>query len=78
MDKTLFFHFAQLGYSVQGNEVSHYALLSSNFIWNTITEENQYEIYPYLHSFSNLKQEKDAFNLYNCIFSENANKSLNL
>ncbi|KAJ7352117.1 N2227-domain-containing protein [Mycena albidolilacea] len=45
---------AGLGFTCQGNEFSHYMLLSSHFILNRTTEINAYTIYPYVHSFSNV------------------------
>ncbi|KAF8333131.1 N2227-like protein-domain-containing protein [Cantharellus anzutake] len=43
------------GYSCQGNEFSHYMLLSSYFILNRTEQINQHTIYPYIHSFSNMR-----------------------
>ncbi|KZT65003.1 N2227-domain-containing protein [Daedalea quercina L-15889] len=45
---------ADLGFSCQGNEFSHYMLLASFFILNRTDSINQHTIYPYVHSFSNL------------------------
>ncbi|KAJ7852827.1 N2227-like protein-domain-containing protein [Mycena olivaceomarginata] len=45
---------AGLGFTCQGNEFSHYMLLSSHFILNRTTEINAHTIYPYVHSFSNV------------------------
>ncbi|KAF8173243.1 N2227-domain-containing protein [Mycena galopus ATCC 62051] len=45
---------AALGFTCQGNEFSHYMLLSSHFILNRTSEINAYTIYPYVHSFSNV------------------------
>ncbi|THH19544.1 hypothetical protein EW146_g1640 [Bondarzewia mesenterica] len=42
------------GFSCQGNEFSHYMLLSSFFVLNRTDAVNQHTIYPYVHSFSNL------------------------
>ncbi|TFY59989.1 hypothetical protein EVG20_g7589 [Dentipellis fragilis] len=50
----LAFDVAQLGFSCQGNEFSHYMLLSSFFILNRTTAVHEHVIYPYVHSFSNL------------------------
>ena len=36
-------------------------LLSSNFVLNYTTKSDQYEVYPFLHCFSNLKTEEQAF-----------------
>ncbi|KAH9947863.1 N2227-domain-containing protein [Amylocystis lapponica] len=45
---------ANLGFSCQGNEFSHYMLLSSFFILNRTDEIEKHTLYPYIHSFSNL------------------------
>ncbi|KAJ7667264.1 N2227-domain-containing protein [Mycena rosella] len=45
---------AGLGFTCQGNEFSHYMLLSSHFILNRTEAVNAHMIYPYVHSFSNL------------------------
>jgi len=45
---------ATLGFTCQGNEFSHYMLLSSYFILNRTDEIGKYTIYPYVHSFSNV------------------------
>ncbi|KAI7902947.1 N2227-like protein-domain-containing protein [Cokeromyces recurvatus] len=53
----LAFDIAKAGFSCQGNEFSYYMLFASNFILNRIKEENQYKIYPFIHSFSNIKSD---------------------
>ncbi|OBZ76846.1 hypothetical protein A0H81_03380 [Grifola frondosa] len=45
---------ASLGFACQGNEFSHYMLLSSFFMLNRTDEVRKHTIYPYVHSFSNL------------------------
>ncbi|KAF8834496.1 N2227-domain-containing protein [Paxillus ammoniavirescens] len=45
---------AKLGFSCQGNEFSHYMLLSSHLILNNTDSIGEYTIYPYIHSFSNI------------------------
>ncbi|KAF7309952.1 N2227 domain-containing protein [Mycena indigotica] len=45
---------AKLGFASQGNEFSHYMLLTSHFILNQTTAVDAHTIYPYVHSFSNL------------------------
>ncbi|KAJ7066398.1 N2227-domain-containing protein [Mycena amicta] len=45
---------AKLGFASQGNEFSHYMLLTSHFILNQTIAINAHTIYPYVHSFSNL------------------------
>ncbi|KAG8991336.1 hypothetical protein FRB90_001390 [Tulasnella sp. 427] len=46
---------AHLGFASQGNEFSHFMLLSSFFVLNRMNQVNQYTIYPWIHSFSNMK-----------------------
>ncbi|KAI9485456.1 MAG: N2227-like protein-domain-containing protein [Benjaminiella poitrasii] len=53
----LAFDIAKAGFSCQGNEFSYYMLFASNFILNRIEHENQYRIYPFIHSFSNIKSD---------------------
>jgi carnosine N-methyltransferase len=36
-------------------------LLSSNFILNQTDRKEQYDVYPFIHCFSNLKTEEQAF-----------------
>jgi len=50
----LAFDVAMLGFACQGNEFSHYMLLSSYFILNRTDEIRKHTIYPYIHSFSNV------------------------
>ncbi|KAI8096286.1 N2227-like protein-domain-containing protein [Halteromyces radiatus] len=50
----LAYDIATHGFSCQGNEFTFYMLLASNFLLNNIEKERQYEIYPFVHSFSNL------------------------
>ncbi|KAJ3551771.1 hypothetical protein NM688_g4515 [Phlebia brevispora] len=45
---------ANLGFACQGNEFSHYMLLSSYFILNRTSQADEHTIYPYIHSFSNV------------------------
>jgi len=49
------------GYSCQGYEFSHYMLLSSYFILNRTEQINQHTIYPYIHSFSNMRSSETLF-----------------
>jgi len=49
------FEVIRRGYSCQGNEFSHFMLLSSYYILNRSSEVNQHTIYPYIHSFSNMR-----------------------
>jgi len=45
---------AHLGFSCQGNEFSHYMLLSSFFLLNRTNQIKKHTIYPYVHTFSNV------------------------
>ncbi|KAH8112811.1 N2227-domain-containing protein [Phellopilus nigrolimitatus] len=45
---------ARLGFSCQGNEFSHYMLLSSFFILNRTESLHQHTFYPHVHSLSNI------------------------
>ncbi|KAI9438377.1 N2227-domain-containing protein [Lactarius indigo] len=45
---------ADLGFSCQGNEFSHYMLLASFFILNRTQQVHQHTIYPYVHTLSNV------------------------
>ncbi|KAF9405668.1 hypothetical protein BGZ94_003423 [Podila epigama] len=56
----LAFDIAHEGFSCQGNEFSYYMLLASNFILNKSTHVNQFKIYPYIHSFSNIVRSNDV------------------
>ncbi|RHZ82917.1 hypothetical protein Glove_103g29 [Diversispora epigaea] len=55
----LAFDIVSRGFSCQGNEFSFYMLLSSHFILNRIEKIHQYEIYPFIHSFSNIVSVDD-------------------
>ncbi len=57
----LVFDFALDGYKSQGNEFTYFMLLASNFILNQTKKKEQYEVYPFIHCFSNLKTEDQAF-----------------
>ncbi|KAH7883121.1 N2227-like protein-domain-containing protein [Phlebopus sp. FC_14] len=49
---------AKLGFTCQGNEFSHYMLLSSYLILNKTESIGEHTIYPYIHSFSNVPSRK--------------------
>ncbi|KAH7106861.1 N2227-domain-containing protein [Auriculariales sp. MPI-PUGE-AT-0066] len=50
---------AALGFASQGNEFSQYMLLASHFILNRTSKINQHTIYPFIHSFSNVRRRED-------------------
>ncbi|ORY96129.1 UPF0586 protein C9orf41 [Syncephalastrum racemosum] len=51
----LAFEIAQNGFACQGNEFSFFMLICSHFILNRVSHVAQYSIYPYIHSFSNVR-----------------------
>ncbi|KZV96043.1 N2227-domain-containing protein [Exidia glandulosa HHB12029] len=55
----LAFDVAKLGFASQGNEFSHYMLFASHFILNRTRKIHQHTIYPFIHSFSNLRRRED-------------------
>ncbi|KIW66469.1 hypothetical protein PV04_05802 [Phialophora macrospora] len=50
----LLFELALRGYHATGNEISYHQLLASNFILNATQRANQYQIYPFCHTFTNV------------------------
>ncbi|KAI9260802.1 N2227-like protein-domain-containing protein [Sporodiniella umbellata] len=54
----LAFDIAKEGFSCQGNEFSYYMLFGSHFILNRVEKANQYDIFPFIHSFSNIKTDE--------------------
>jgi carnosine N-methyltransferase len=49
----LVYEICQRGFTSQGNEFSYYMLLASNFILNSTSQPAQYDIYPWIHTYSN-------------------------
>ena len=47
------FEVALKGFKSQGNEFSYFMLLCSNYILNMSNTEEQFELFPFIHSFSN-------------------------
>lgn len=50
----LLFDLCLRGYNVTGNEISYHQLLASNFILNCTQHADQYPIYPFAHTFTNV------------------------
>jgi len=50
----LVWEIANRGFTAQGNEVSYPMLLASNLVLNHSESVDQWSIYPFIHSFSNL------------------------
>ncbi|CDS13701.1 hypothetical protein LRAMOSA05875 [Lichtheimia ramosa] len=51
----LAYDIARQGFSCQGNEFSFFMLVASNFVLNRMSKAGEYEIYPFVHSFSNIR-----------------------
>ncbi|KAG7096073.1 hypothetical protein E1B28_006753 [Marasmius oreades] len=49
---------AWAGFTCQGNEFSHYMLLSSYLILNKTTQAKSHTIYPYIQTFSNVQNRE--------------------
>jgi len=60
----LVFELACLGYAAQGNEVSFFMILTSEFILNDVEKKGQFHVFPYIHNPSNLIKMEDAFAQY--------------
>ncbi|KAG8470239.1 hypothetical protein KFE25_008660 [Diacronema lutheri] len=50
---------AARGFACQGNEVSYFMLLASNFVLNHAADLGQLEIYPYVHQSINVRAPAD-------------------
>ncbi|KAJ3415788.1 hypothetical protein HDV05_004060 [Chytridiales sp. JEL 0842] len=55
----LAFDIAKKGFSTQGNEFSFHMLLASNFALNNLKRPQEFEIYPWIHTFSNTPTSLD-------------------
>lgn len=55
----LAFEFAKRGYHCQGNEFSYYMLITSNYFLNRVESVNQFELFPFIHQFSNVWEVAD-------------------
>ena len=49
----------RLGFQCQANEFSLHMLIASNWILNESSVDDRQELYPYLHSFSNVRDRTD-------------------
>ncbi|KIX05674.1 uncharacterized protein Z518_03646 [Rhinocladiella mackenziei CBS 650.93] len=50
----ILFELCLRGYNVTGNEISYHQLLASNFVLNSTQRANQYSIYPFVNTFTNV------------------------
>ncbi|KAA1120647.1 hypothetical protein PGTUg99_016583 [Puccinia graminis f. sp. tritici] len=54
----LVWEIANRGFTAQGNEVSYQMLLASNLVLNHSESVDQWSIFPFIHSFSNLSSQE--------------------
>ncbi|KAJ9609777.1 hypothetical protein H2200_006105 [Cladophialophora chaetospira] len=55
----LLFELALRGYHATGNEISYHQLLASNWVLNGTRYANQYPIYPFVHTFTNVTSREN-------------------
>lgn len=60
----LVFDLCQRGYFSEGNEISYHQLLASSYILNNVKAAGQFNIYPWVHSFSNHRSRDNQFKSY--------------
>lgn len=57
----LVFELCYHGYGVEGNEISYHQTLTSNHILNFTQKTEEFELYPFVHEFSNHLTRADQF-----------------
>jgi carnosine N-methyltransferase len=57
----LTFEIARIGFKSQGNEFSYFMLITSDYILNKTNKAEEFEIFPFIHDFSNVMSTKDIF-----------------
>lgn len=55
----LMFELIMKGYKCQGNEINLHMVVTSHFFLNLVTENNKFDIYPYITRFNN-KRSRDS------------------
>jgi hypothetical protein len=50
----LVYDLARMGYDAEGNEISYHMLFASSHVLNHTSSAGQHDLYPWIHSFSNL------------------------
>lgn len=60
----LVFDLCDLGFEVEGNEISYHQLLASSYILNRTAEARQHTIHPWVQSFSNHASRANQFRAY--------------
>ena len=57
----LVFEVCQLGFDVEGNEISYHQLMTSNWILNKVKANEQFDLYPFALTFSNHTSRENQF-----------------
>lgn len=57
------FEINRAGYCVEGNEISYHQLIVSNYMLNFTTQARQFELYPWIHGFSNHLTRNDQLQM---------------
>lgn len=57
----LTFEIVSLGFKSQGNEFSYFMLIASDYILNKTNKPEEFEIFPFIHDFSNVLTVNDVF-----------------
>lgn len=58
------FEVSRAGYAVEGNEISYHQLIASNFMLNFTTHAKQFELYPWISTFSNHRSREQHLQKY--------------
>ena len=57
------FEITHAGYAVEGNEISYHQIIASNFMLNYTATAGQFELYPWIHGFSNHLSREDQLQM---------------
>ena len=57
----LTFEIARLGFRSQGNEFSYFMLITSDYLLNKTNKKEEFEVFPFIHDFSNVMKVEDVF-----------------
>ncbi|KIW80933.1 hypothetical protein Z517_03956 [Fonsecaea pedrosoi CBS 271.37] len=58
------FELALRGFHATGNEISYHQLFASNFILNSTERADQYSIYPFAHTFTNVESRANQLRCF--------------
>jgi hypothetical protein len=57
------FEINRAGFTVEGNEISYHQLIASNYMLNYTSQAGQFELYPWIHGFSNHLAREDQLQM---------------